>query len=307
MMMKNNTTTLSTTATTAAGDAAETSTGVVNVARSVSDNGSDTAGSTKSSSTTSMGILRNRYSSRRSSGDNSPSESGKSASISVVVDEAKQQKQNRKVCMLRTAMILTLVSATVIVAVLVYKYVKRDERNDFETQYEDSVSKVQEAFQYGIDIKHDTASAFSSVYTSQFGNKAQIAEPVWPNATLTHFEEEASDFLTISNGRALSFNPIITQGTNRLEWEAHAAEDAWRFGEESLVIPPPNTTWPDNRTVEFGIYSRDANKTVIYDPGYAPESRYVDVLIPVWQIYPITEKKAIMFNLHSEKNRQRLV
>ena len=66
-----------------------------------------------------------------------------------------------------------------------------------------------------------------------------------------------------------------------------------------------NETWPDNRPIEFGIYSRDANKTVIYDPGYDPDSlEYSNIMVPVWQIAPYAgNERAVMFNLHSEINR----
>lgn len=66
-----------------------------------------------------------------------------------------------------------------------------------------------------------------------------------------------------------------------------------------------NETWPDNRTIDFGIYSRDANKTVIYDPGYDPDSlEYSNIMVPVWQIAPYAgNERAVMFNLHSEINR----
>lgn len=255
-------------------------------------------------------ILRRRSSNNGShdTGDG-PSTSSAEKSLPSPVDEAHPEKQNRKVCMLRGAVILTLLSATVTVATLVHLYVTRDEERSFRTQYQDSVSKVAEAFQYGIDTKHDAASTFSAIYTSIYGNIVQeinAQKPVWPNATLPFFAEKAKDLLKISNGRALSFNPIITQNGNRIEWEAHATESAWLLGDKSLVVPPPDLTWPNNRTVSFGIYSRDADRNVVYDPGFAPGSRYEDVLVPVWQIYPIkTNEKAVMFNLHSEKNRQR--
>ena len=42
------------------------------------------------------------------------------------------------------------------------------------------------------------------------------------------------------------------------------------------------------------------------DTGLAPGSRYKKTMVPVWQISPIEgDSKAVMLNLHSEKNRQR--
>lgn len=208
--------------------------------------------------------------------------------------------------MLRGAMISTLLSATIIVAALTYVFVRKSENDTFVNQYLDSVSKVAEAFQQGLDSKHDVAHTFSATYTSNYGN-AVYDPPIWPNATMPDFQAIAEGQLRLATGRALSFNPIITQDINRLEWEAHATESAYILGAPQLVTPEPGTTWPDNRTVAFGIYSRDPEtRDVIYDPGYAPSSVYPAVLVPVWQIAPIvTNEKAVMFNLHSEPNRMR--
>lgn len=203
-------------------------------------------------------------------------------------------------------MITTLLTATAVVASLTYVYVRRSETQTFTNQYYDSVAKVREAFQAGLDSIHDVAETFSAVYTSRYGNKV-YDPPIWPNATMPDFQDIGKGQLELANGRALSFNPIITQDVNRLGWEAHAAESAWILGAPQLVEPEPGLEWPDNRTVEFGIYSRDpVTKDVIYDPGYMPLSVYPDVMVPVWQIAPIvTNEKAVMFNLHSEPNRMK--
>ncbi|KAL7425776.1 hypothetical protein ACHAXH_000378, partial [Discostella pseudostelligera] len=220
-----------------------------------------------------------------------------------------QRRQDRKVCLLRGGVVITLLTATTIVATLVGLYVKNDEQSNFQTQYDDSVSMVAESFQNRIDIKYNTAKTFSAMITSRYGNVAQAVigeEPIWPNVTIPDFQEQAKAMLTIADGRAISFNPIITQDVNRLEWEAHATATAEILGDPLLVTPDPDTEWPDNRTVSFGIYSRDKDKNVIYDPGYAPNSTYYkDVMVPVWQIAPIeNNSKAIMYNLHSETYRQ---
>lgn len=220
-----------------------------------------------------------------------------------------QRRQDRKVCLLRGGVVVTLLTAATVVATLVGLYVSNNERIDFETQYLDSVSMVRETFQNRIDIKYNTAKTLSAMITSRYGNVAQAVlgeEPLWPNVTMPDFQEQANAMLAIADGRAISFNPIITQDVNRLEWEAHAAATAEILGDPLLVTPDPEAEWPDNRTVSFGIYSRDQDKNVIYDPGYAPNSTFhKNVMVPVWQIAPIeNNSKAIMFNLHSETYRQ---
>ena len=276
-------------------------------------------GSRGSGSNKGNGILRNlRRSSWGTSSDHDTStdqgdKPGEGRTARATVDDEAQKRQDRKVCMLRGAMITTLLTATAVVATLAFVYVRSDEQGNFENQYMDSVAKVAEAFQNGIDKKHDSASTFSAMYTSRYGNDAHDHEQndtgfisVWPNATMPDFQEQAEGQLKLANGRALSFNPIITQDVDRLQWEAHATESAWILGDESLITPDPSLAWPDNRTVSFGIYSRDSNGNVVYDPGYAESSRFPYVLVPVWQIAPIeTNQKAVMFNLHWEGNRQR--
>ena len=270
---------------------------------------SSTAESKNSSPSIKGGILRR---SRGGNGNGSDSNNSNdpplntTSSHSPTMCDAEQKMQDRRVCMLRGAMISTLLSATVVVATLTYVFVRKSEYNTFVNQYSDSVSKVAEAFQQGLDSKHDVARTFSAIYTSNYGN-AVYDPPIWPNATMPDFQAIAEGQLRLATGRALSFNPIITQDVNRLEWEAHATESASILGAPQLITPEPGTTWPDNQTVAFGIYSRDPEtREVIYDPGYAPSSVYPAVMVPVWQIAPIvTNEKAVMFNLHSEPNRMR--
>ena len=213
-------------------------------------------------------------------------------------------------------MISTLVSATAVVAYFAGTYVASDERSNFEVQYGDSVAKVAEAFQHRIDINHDTAKTFSSMITSRygisnndvrgvvvdeeeesvlalFGEGEQDAEvsndnndptarssTTWNyNVTIPDFQEQTAGLLAIADGRALSFNPIITQDVNRLEWEEYAAKSAWILGDESLIVPASGDTWPENRTVSFGIYSKTEHGEVIYDEGHEPNSKYPDVMV----------------------------
>ena len=74
---------------------------------------------------------------------------------------------------------------------------------------------------------------FSAVITSRYGHAA------WPKVTIPDFQEQTAGSLAIANARALSFNPIVAQGEDRLEWEAHAAESAWMLGDERLATPNP--------------------------------------------------------------------
>jgi len=240
---------------------------------------------------------------------NTPSTSTTQPSSTTTTTEEEQSHQDKKVCYLRFAVILVLITATTVVATLVGLLIVKQEEHEFELQYYDAVSKVATAFQDRINIKHSVAKTFSAMITSRYGNvamKAMGRPPLWPNVTIPDFQEQTMANLAIADGRALSYNPIITQDVNRLEWEEHATKSAYILGSPQLINPPPNTTFPDNRTVSFGIYSRNSSGNVVYDPGYTSTSiNYSNIMVPVWQIAPIvTNEKAVMFNLHSEYNRQ---
>ncbi|KAL9190047.1 hypothetical protein ACHAXT_007258 [Thalassiosira profunda] len=266
---------------------------------SLTSNGADSAvGPLNSSSPASAATAASTKSDSRTPSTGSPP---------ATIDADEQRRQDRRVCIVRGATIAVLVAAAATVAALTAWYVKQDEQSNFELQYRDSVAKVAEAFQHRIDTKHEVAKTFSAMITSRYGDVAQAAvgkPPLWPNVTIPDFQEQAEGSLAIADGRALSFNPIITQDVNRLQFEAHASESAHMLGlqDDDQFILDPSV----NRTVSFGIYSRDSEGNIVYDPGYAPESTHPHVMVPVWQIAPIeTNEKAVMFNLHWERNRQR--
>lgn len=159
--------------------------------------------------------------------------------------------------------------------------VSRDEQSNFDTQYQDSVFKLAEAFQKGLDVKTDASSTFSAIYTSRYG-----PENTWPNVTMPNFSEQAAGQLNLCEGRALSFNPIITNEI-KAGWEA--------FANESKAVMGANATKIQH--VENGIFGKN--------PPSAG-SRYPQVDVPVWQIHPIeTNERAVVFNLHSERDRMR--
>lgn len=225
-------------------------------------------------------------------------EEGSQADGANGIRSREMKKMDRTVLCLRVSVILTLVIATAVVATVTYVFISRDETDDFKHEYDSAVIKVAEGFQNGVNTKVWSAQAFSAMYTSRYGDDDGVR--TWPNATMPDFQEQASGQLLLSDGRALSFNPIITNETRDM-WEAHANESASILGAEQLVIR--NGT---SRIVADGIYRR-VDGVVADDPGYTPESEmYPYTMVPVWQIAPIAgNERAVMFNLHSETNRRR--
>uniref|UniRef100_A0A7S2UU20 Guanylate cyclase domain-containing protein n=1 Tax=Attheya septentrionalis TaxID=420275 RepID=A0A7S2UU20_9STRA len=218
-------------------------------------------------------------------------------------------KNKERVRILRILLVVTLVVAMVFVGGLTYRFMSAKERNDFESQYKDSVVKVAKEFHLTLDMKVLSASVFSNLYTSRFGdlvNTSTLAS-VWPNVTMPDFANQASGLLAMSKGRAISFNPIINNET-RMSWETYAKEQATQIYNSSsqLVKRSCATCW----IVADGIFTKgivNDSFVNIYDPGYTSGSKkYPDTLVPIWQIAPQkTNEGGVMFNLHNEPKRQR--
>lgn len=245
--------------------------------------------------------------SRQSSGDTGASRLRNSAvtnPLSTIQDNDEiddiitEKKKTHVICWLKSLTIITLLAATVIAAVLSYVIILNSEVQVFEKQYNAAVEKLKETIQHDFRIKLDAAEAFSNMYTSRYG-----PQDTWPNVTMPNFAEQAKGLLGVSEGIALSFNPIITNET-RAGWEAHALESAHLLGNNNHL---ERFCFNDvcNRIVADGIY-RKVDGEVVDDPGYSPGSLYPYHLVPVWQIYPSDDNwRAVMFNLHSELYRQR--
>lgn len=225
----------------------------------------------------------------------------------TIDEEILAAKKNKSIWCLRSLTTFALVAAAVTVAFLTFSYSRSAELKQFREIYFDSVVKVEEAIAAGIKNKLNTAETFSALYTSRYTNDD------WPNVTMPsyEFEAQAKGQLEIANGIALSFNPVIN-GKNREAFEAHAAAYADILGAEELSTRSCNDTSGSTcRVVADGIFrkapspSGDGSLININDPGKSPESRYPYTMVPVWQIFPTEVNwRAVMFNLHSETNRQ---
>jgi hypothetical protein len=118
--------------------------------------------------------------------------------------------------------------------------------------------------------------SFRYMYTSRYGSM-----DVWPNAAIANFQEQEEGQLTIANGIALSFNPIIRNEEMPRGWEAHATETAFILGSDKLLTRDEDCA--GCRIVEDGIF-RKVDGDIVYDPGLSPGSVFATYLVPVWQI-----------------------
>jgi class 3 adenylate cyclase len=201
-------------------------------------------------------------------------------------DEILAKKQTQSLLCLRSFTGMTLFSAAILICSLTYLFSRRNEVKDFQQQYDDITEAFENIVRRSLQNKVYSAMTLSAMYTSVFG-----PQKMWPNATMYDFEKLAKGQLAVAESIGLSFNPIITN-ENRGDFEAHAAQKGDLLGVSELES-------------NYTIYTRE-NGVVVDDPGIQPNSPFPGVMIPVYQIYPAEDnRKAIMFNLHSEENRMR--
>lgn len=146
------------------------------------------------------------------------------------------------------------------------------------------------SIQRGVLTKLTSGAEISKIYSSAF-NKSQ---DIWPNVTLTGFNEIMQSEITLSQSRAVSFNPIVSLASKKA-FDRYAIDAEYlNRGYDSKLVD-----WP----ISKGIYSKNANGMKITASGMNT-SAYPAVLVPVWQIYPMAgNMKAVMYDLHSEAYR----
>lgn len=201
-------------------------------------------------------------------------------------DEVLAKKQNQSLLCLRSLTGITLVTSAILICTLTFVFSKRNQVHEYNHQYNDVIEAFENSVRKGLQNEVYSAQTLSVMYTSVFGQ-----QNVWPNTTMNDFEKLAEGQLSITDSIGLSFSPIITSD-NRAEFEAHAAQNLELHGVSELKN-------------NFTVFRRE-NGSVVDDPGTQPDSIFPDVMVPVYQVYPFeANREAIMFNLHSEKNRMR--
>jgi len=208
------------------------------------------------------------------------------------------------VCLRICTFLLIGVSMSVAVT-MTYINVRKGELELMGMQYEDSAKLLGEGLKRRFSSKVLSAAALANYYTGRFGRQNKNNAMVWPNVTISNFEEQTMDLLTAAVGRAISFNPIVTNETRR-SFEEYAASMAGNFGADSLLVAEN----VGDRVVSDGIFCSCAVDGGIIsqqdDPGLHAHTKYPTWMVPVYQIAPIkSNSKAVLYNLHVESARVR--
>ena len=232
------------------------------------------------------------------------------------------KKETKVVFYLKITVLVVLVIAAVFISTLTYFIIRREEQEDYETQFVDFSRKIIDSFYRSTNMKLWTANTLSATYTSYVMSATRengSSSTSWPNVTLPDTLVRFAGARRLANASAITFSPYLQTDDTRREWETYATE--WDQNQAFLPSFPSigegandsgslGATRPsgrhlqdgdnrDERTIADGIYDFDAlGNRQTRRTGNAP-------YFPIWQISPENRNKAsVMFDQKVDTKRR---
>ena len=187
------------------------------------------------------------------------------------------KKENIAVNTWRFVMFFVLIITTVLVAVLVFLFVKSTERQEFETSFESDSLKIYESLGSSMDNKLHSVDSLAMFMVSSAREKNET----WPYTVLPDFASKAAKMKILSHAIALQQYQYVEED-QRVEWEAYAkANEAWV--QETIEIQREDTTF--HAPMEIPDYDGTNHSTSIRYDG--PVQNNTGPYMPSWQTYPM--------------------
>ena len=128
--------------------------------------------------------------------------------------------EDKAVRYLRWAVLLVLLVTASIVSTGCLLFMKADQQQDFEVEFEMNAKKILTSFQQTISMKLEAMDALSVDCTCY----ARSTGAVWPNVTFSDFEIRGANTRILANTGVINYSPVVTDET-RSGWEAYAIEN----------------------------------------------------------------------------------
>lgn len=163
----------------------------------------------------------------------------------------------------------------------------------YNNQYESATDEIHDIIDSGLNNNFYVTQSLAAAVSA-----ACPTIDIWPNCSIPMASFKALVFPLIKIGllRDMTIVPVIYPPTNQASFEAYA-----------YYIFSTDPAFPKGAGISSfgkGIYSRYANKTVYHDRTGKTSFSTINVLTPVFELSdPVSSKSALMYNLHSEKNR----
>ena len=184
--------------------------------------------------------------------------------------------ENLAVMAWRMVMFAVLLFTTIAVAVVVYTFSYRIERDEFHTYFTIDSEKVYDSLRIAIDTKLEALDSLATIFVSSAREKNEI----WPYTVLHDYGIKAAKMRMLSGAIALQQYQIV-QEDQRSEWEAFAkAKEAWV--NETIQVQREDTTL----RIQEDIPDYVGNFSTSIRSGQFPTNS-TGPYTPTWQTYPV--------------------
>ncbi|CAB9509771.1 Receptor-type guanylate cyclase gcy [Seminavis robusta] len=177
-----------------------------------------------------------------------------------LVEERKKlaQKENEAVRWLRIVVFVVLLVTAALVSVGVYVLLRKDQKDDFEHDYQANALKIIESFHQSVERYLEALDSLSIAYT----NHAFVTGSVFPNVTLPDFEVRGANTRILGGAPVINFYPLITDET-RPGWEAYVGETIGHY-------PQCMDADTEQRLIQDAILGLDYQVVEFEDPSPLP-------------------------------------
>jgi class 3 adenylate cyclase len=211
--------------------------------------------------------------------------------------------ENRIVAWTKAVVFVVLLTSTVVVCLSVARYIRADQKQDFELAFAADSAKLLDSFQDSIEQTLEAVDTLSVAITSH----ALASNSVFPNVTLPHFGIRFANSRVLSRAVFIQYHPIVTDET-RAGWEAYQLENRDTYdatlATETLLLESQDKQFnqsdtdidPQGRQLNSDLWSvthdsimthADNGSLVVAPPGTGPYT-------PVWQISPVFPTRTLI-------------
>lgn len=219
-------------------------------------------------------------------------------------DKIPQSKDIKMINIIRSFVILLMLTIAAITANSVFVYVFIEEENKYETSLRELSHKLVDNFYAELERKMSTARALSTTFTSH----SYSTGAKWPFFSLPDFGAQCVVPRQVGQISTVSLSPLVVQ-SQREAWEAYAAHFAFvalddgSMGVDPLEEEEASTRFymEHDRSVEDGIYRTVAGEAV-------NDTITADLYFPIWQSTPLSPNGTeIMYHPRSNRVREQAI
>lgn len=175
---------------------------------------------------------------------------------------------------LRFLVLAVLVASTVLLALIVHRYLSNTEEEEFESEFQSDATKVFRSIGITLD---QTLGAVDAMEVSMV-SLAKTTNQSWPFVTIPDFAVRTAKTLRLAKGAYFGIYQIVRR-EERARWEAYTANhNAWV--NESIKLQEADPKYDGPIIYEYN------NLDSIWG-GWGEPMPEADMYLPTWQGYPV--------------------